>query len=97
MTAVGTPFMARMDAWVCRRTWNPTAGAMPARAQASRIGRSCSARFQARPSSRRNNGSFGERPAIRRSISSGASSVKVTCRTCPLLPSRMVSVSTSGL
>jgi hypothetical protein len=49
-----------------------------ARAQASRIGRNCSARFQARPSSRRSSTSPGERPAISRSMSSGASSVKVT-------------------
>jgi len=44
-TAMGTARMASSEPWVCRKTWKPTAGAMPARAQASRIGRTCSARF----------------------------------------------------
>src|SRR5436309_11295752 len=52
MTAMGTACMARIDAWVSRSTWNPISGTMPARSQTSRIRRSCSARFQPRPSSR---------------------------------------------
>lgn len=82
---IGTARMAKIEAWVCRKTWKPTAGAMPARAQASRIGRSCSALFQARPSSQRSKKSPGERPTVKRSTSSGASPVKVTWRAWPLL------------
>ena len=64
MTAIGTARIAKIDAWVWRRTWKPTAGTMPAWLHASRIGRSCSARFHL-PSSRRKIGSSFVRPAAR--------------------------------
>src|SRR5262249_22374143 len=89
--------MASSEPWVWRSTWKPTASTMPARAQASRIGRICSARFHSRPSSRRSRGSSGRRPATRRSTKTLASSVRVTWRTLPPLAMRTLNVPTSVL
>jgi hypothetical protein len=46
MTASGELRMARVESWLCRNTWNPMAGLIFTRLQASRIGRRWSVFFQ---------------------------------------------------